>query len=287
MYKPDYMTVLSQEKQRPQIRLGLQGPPKSGKTWAALTFPNPVVLNLDRGLGAHNHRSDVFEVPFYKPEFCDKLVQRNPSAGANKPSPPNKKDAILKWLQTEALKLEVDQTLVVDGSTGLESAHDTQYNLEPWITNKGKVDEWGIYKSKNGFFSDICDALKALRCDVVYICHETPDRDKDGNLNGGVRPLLAGQAGDKLASHFTDWFRCHTFAKPRGDEQIKKALAYFNITSETFKQWSEKSPTDTLYLWQTMADEVAKCGTTTLVNCPKYILADYTSFLQHRRQQNK
>jgi len=279
MYTPTYMVSLDKAPHDPQIRLGIQGPPKVGKTWAALTFPNPVVLNLDRGLGAHVGRSDVFEVPFYNPTFADSIIKR---AGTS--NPPNRKDAILKWLGTEALKLAKEQTLIIDGSTGLESAHDTQYNLEPWITKQGKIDEWGLYKSKNQYFGDITDALKSLQCNVVYICHETVDRDKDGNLSGGVRPLLQGQAGDKLAGNFTDWFRAHAFEKPTTPEQIEKTMKFFLIDRATLSMWMSKSPNQTMYLWQTTSDNIAKCGTSSLVNAPKFIAADYKTFLSYRRK---
>ena len=58
-YIPKGAVSLNTITVKPQIRLGLQGYSGTGKTWAALTFPNPIVLNLDRGLGAHTGRSDV------------------------------------------------------------------------------------------------------------------------------------------------------------------------------------------------------------------------------------
>ena len=76
IYKPSGSINLSESQTKPQIRLGIQGPPGSGKTWAALTFPNPVIINLDRGLGAHAGRSDVIDVPFYSGSFVDKIIPR-------------------------------------------------------------------------------------------------------------------------------------------------------------------------------------------------------------------
>jgi len=279
MYKPDYMVPLDRITET-QIRLGLQGPPKVGKTWAALTFPNPVVLNLDRGLGAHVGRSDVMEIPFYNPTYVDSVLKRSGAA-----APPNRRDAVKKWLMTEGLKLDSEQTLVIDGSTGLQNAYEAEYNVAPVVTKQGSLDEFAIWRMKVEYFGEIVEALKSLRCHVVYICHETPDRDRKGELNGSVRPLLTGQFGDQLASHFTDWYRCHTFTKPKTPEQKDGALKFFGIDKSTLDEWITRSTTDTLYIWQTSSDEVAKCGTSSLVNCPKYILADYSSFAKYRRKQ--
>jgi hypothetical protein len=198
MYIPKGAVSLKDFKMQ-QIRLGIQGPSGTGKTWAAATFPNCVFVNFDRGLGAHIGREDLLEIPFWEDEFVDKIVPKTPGSRSS-----NRKDAILKWLSTEARKLEADQTLVVDGGTGLQNAFHIQYALEPVYTKTGKIDDFAEWRFKVEFFGELCDMLKSLKCHVVYISHETLDRGKDGELNGKVRPLITGQFGDQLASHFTD-----------------------------------------------------------------------------------
>lgn len=261
-----------------QIRLGLQGPFKSGKTWAALSFPNPIVVNFDRGLGAHTGRSDVYEVPFYNPQFVDGIVKRSGTQ-----APPNRKDALLKWLATEGMKLQVNQTLVVDGQTGIQNAFEAEYNVAPIMTKSGNIDDFAIWRMKVEYFGELCEMLKALHCNVVYLCHETPDRDTKGNLNGGVRPLLTGQFADQLGSHFTDFFRQITFAKPRTSEQTAKLKDTLRIDDAILKEWMANSSNETLYVWQTTSDEIAKCGTSSMVNAPKYIVANYISFNKYKR----
>lgn len=284
LYIPPGCSTLADLKDIPQIRLGLQGLPKIGKTWAALTFPNAIVLSIDRGLGAHIGREDVIEIPFWNPEFVDKIVPRYMN---NKVLyAPNKSDAIPKWLQTEGQKLTAAQTLVIDGSTGLQNAFETEYNYHPLTTKGGAIDDFAPWRLKKAYFGELCELLKTLKCHVIYICHETPDRDKKGELNGLVRPLLTGQFGDELASHFTDWFRCLACEKPKTAERIKAFKEAFSLTDEGFKWWMEKSTTDTIYYWQTMSDNLAKCGTSSLVNAPKYILADYSSFQNYQRKVN-
>src|ERR1017187_902817 len=97
IYTPPNCTTLEKVTKQ-QIRLGVQGYPGSGKTFAALTFPNPIVLNLDRGLGAHQGRSDVIEIPFYQKAF---------SGGKE-----TCKDKLVEWLEREGPKLTDQQTLI-------------------------------------------------------------------------------------------------------------------------------------------------------------------------------
>ena len=61
-----------------QIRLGIQGAPGTGKTYAAVSFPNPIVLDLDNKLGAHKTRKDILVLPFHDPDFIiNKLKVHN------------------------------------------------------------------------------------------------------------------------------------------------------------------------------------------------------------------
>lgn len=262
-----------------QIRLGIQGPPKTGKTYSGLTFPKPIVLNLDRGLGSHAGRSDVLEIPFWDDKFVDSIVPRKPT------DPPNRRDAILKWLSKEGKKLEPDQTFILDGSTGLQNAFDTQQNLEPVYTDRGKIDSFAYWRLKVSYFGEVCELLKTLKCHVIYICHETLDRGKDGELNGKIRPMLTGQFGDQLASHFTDWFRMHAFAKPK---DILKANPEenFGMNAQEFTELCNSFETNTMYMWQTVQDNLCNCGTSSLVKAPRYIKADFTTFTKYMRKVN-
>lgn len=278
MYLPPNSIPLNKLSNLPQIRCMLQAMPGNGKTWSALTFPNPIVANFDRGLGAHVGRADVHEVPFYDGKFCDTVVRRD---GVN--TPPNRRDAFKKWLTTEALKLTPEQTLVIDGSTGIQNAFEMQYNLNPVVTKSGQIDDFAVWRQKVDYFGEVMESMKMLQCHVVYICHETPDRDKKGELNGLVRPLLTGQFADQLASHFTDAFRVHAIAKPAPD-QLQKFRDWLKVDDATCKDWLATGTQQTVYLWQTQADEQAKCKTSSLVNAPKFILADFRMFEKYRRK---
>lgn len=283
IYTPPKTLNLSQDTARQQVRLGIQGYPKTGKTWSALTFKNPIVMNLDRGLGAHAGRSDVIDVPFYDGAFCDSIIKRN---GVK--TPPNRRDAITIWLSTEGMKLTTNQTLIVDGGTVLENSFHTQYALSPVFSrSSGEEDKFAQWRLKNDYFAEVFELLKSLKCDVVYLSHEAQDRNDKGDLNGQVRPILTGQFGDKMAGYCTDWFRQWAIAKPiSADEKLSflQKTAFKNQT--LMDEMISSTPPDnrTIYLWQTSSDGIAKCGSSTLINPPHFIIASFKSFEKYGRK---
>lgn len=263
-----------------QIRLGIQGAPGEGKTWAALTFPNPIVLNLDRGLGAHIGRKDVHEIKMYDPSFVDKLAKRVQGG------PPNRRDATLKWLETEGQKLGYSQTLIVDAGTGLEEAFDAQESLEPVYTDSGSIDKFSFWRHKIEYFGSITSILVSLKCNVVYISHEQVDRDKKGELTGKMKPLLTGQYADKLVSKFTDWVRAIALDKPKDFNNIKDSeLKNFGFKNAIeYKAMCDAFPRNTIYVWKLESDDMFSGKISSLVNFPTYIPANYQSFQKYMRK---
>lgn len=284
VYLPPHCTTLDQLTFNAQLRIGIQGFPKSGKTYAALTFDNPIVANFDRGLKSHQGRKDVMEIPFYNDTFVDKIVKRKSVQyvdirnGITKPRPFNKRDALTTWLYTEGVKLTPKQTLVIDGNTSIQAAFHAQYWTEPKLDRDGKVKPYEEYAEKINYFTELAFCLKALSCDIVYICHEARDRNDAGELNGKIRPLMSGAFKDELASHFTDWFRAHVYDKPTNDAEVTKLSIQLKCTKEYVQQLiKESSPTsEALWLWQTESDAVAECSTS-IPNCPKYITSGAVS----------
>lgn len=277
IYTPSNAKPLSESQSGQQIRLGIQGEPKTGKTWAALTFPNPIVANCDRGLSYFSNRSDIIEVPFWDPVVCDKIKPRDGTA-----CPPNRKDAILKWLYTDGVKLTKNQTFILDSISQLETYFGIQYNLNPRITKQGKIDEFGYYDQFKDYMNEIFELLKTFKCNVIILCHESPDRGDTGQLNGKARPLVSGQFRDKIASHCTDWFRTKVINKPTEESKQRVAVSY-KVSVQDVDQWilsSDKECNNT-FLWQTQPDDSCQCGTATLKNPPKFIPAGYKYFSKY------
>jgi len=249
-----------------QIRLGLQGYAGTGKTWSATTFPNPVFLNLDRGLGAHTGHEGIIEIPIW--------------------AELQKREAVERFLDGEALKLTPHQTLIVDGSTGLQNAFIEWYNRNKVYTKQGKEDDFAPWRLKVEFFSKLCERFKSLKCHVVYICHETPAKEKDGTYNGKLRPLMTGQFGDEIIGHFTDWYRCHSSDKPKDVNTVTPdALAKWGYSSiKEFQEMCNSFPRNTLYYWQTESDDFFDGKCSSLINFPRYIPASFTSFQKYMRK---
>ncbi len=206
IYQPPGCKKLSELTEQPQMRLGIQGYGGTGKTWTALTFPNPIVANLDRGLGAHTGRADVIEIPFYNDAYCRSIM---PNYNTGK-----LKDLLQIWLSKEGKKLSPEQTLVWDGNTSMQNAYHRWYNDNRVFTSSGKEDDFAQWRLKTQFYADIVEQLKFLPCHVVYIAHEAEKKEKDGSYRGKIRPLLTGQFADELLNHFTSWFRQHASEKP-------------------------------------------------------------------------
>lgn len=276
LYIPPGARTLDSIVDVPQIRLGIQGAPGEGKTFSALTFPNCIVLNVDRGLGAHAGRKDVVEIPIYDIEFIKKLHPKNP----------NKRDAILEWMKKEATKLSKEQTLIMDSGTSIESAFDMQERLEPVTSSTGVTDTYAFWRHKLEYFDELFDILFALRCNIVWCSHEQVDRDKKGELNGKLKPLLSGQYADKIVGKFTDWFRQHASDKPKNiEEDIKpNILKAHGMTQKEYREWCNSFPRNTLYYWETESSDIFSGKCSSLVNFPQYIPAHYDSFIKYRRK---
>lgn len=269
----------------PQIRLGIQGFPGTGKTWGALTFPNPIVANFDRGVGAHFGRTDVIEIPFHDERFCKEVYSAYTGVATLK-------ETMIKWLETEGKKLAPNQTLVWDGGTATQFAYHKWYeaNKYSFLTKQNKIDEFAEWNQKLNFFGEICQTFKVVRCHVIYITHEAERPDKPattgqpGEYTGKIRPLLSGAFRDQLPSHFTDFFRQHSQNKKPVDEVKEEALALWKMSKDEFKQMNASFPDNTLYYWQTEGDDTFDAKRGSLVNAPRYLPANFTAFSKWMRK---
>lgn len=283
IYKPQGCLTLAETVDTPTIRLGIQSPPGLGKTFSALTFPFPIVINFNKGLGAHTHREDVIDAKFWDATFVDKIVKRTGTL-----LPPNKKDALTIWLGGEGLKLTVNQTLVMDSMTEIESAFHIQYEAEGGapISKTGSIDKYDEYKKKLAWYGYFIEQVKTLKCNVILITHEITEWSKEGEATGAAKPLLSGQAGDKIVGDFTDWVRQHAVAKPISDDAKKRFKDKYYMNDEQYMEALNSTPKEhsTIYLWQTQADAQFMIKTSTLFNAPKFVVANYSSFEKYKRK---
>lgn len=281
LYIPAGCKSLAEVQDIPQIRLGIQGYPGTGKTYAALTFPNPLVANMDRGLGAHIGRSDVIDVPFYDPAFCRTVNPQHKGLQSLK-------DTLQLWLDKEAFNLEPNQTLVWDGCSTTQKAYhkwveDNKFS-SLFLSKDGKFDarkEWG---EKIKYFDTLLEMLKGLRCHLVFITHEVEKKEDDGVYRGKIRPLLSGQSGDQIVKDFTDWFRQLSCDKPTDYTEDKPM---WGMKRDEFKKFCESFPRNTIYYWQLEGSDLFDGKCSSLVNFPRFLPATYDSFVKYRRNNGK
>lgn len=283
IYIPPYAKAISETT---QIRLGIQGFPNTGKTWAALTFPNPIVVNIDRGLGAHVGRDGIVELPFYDHKWVRETFKMNDYSRLRL------KDVLVQWIEGDGQLLTEEQTLVFDGSTGLQNAYHPWWeaNKMKFLTKEGKVDDFSEWTVKKKYFGQIMEAFKSMRCHVVYITHEQDQRDKvpigqPVTYTGKIKPLLSGGFVDELSSHFTDWFRAHSQAVLAPDQITEETTQRdWKMTKTEWLKWANSFGNGSYYYWQTVGDNIFDAKSGSLVGAPRYLPATYQSFQQFRRK---
>ena len=180
------------------FRVGLQGRPKTGKTWSALTFPNPFIVDIDNNI-PRNHPQ--FENLHTAPLWNDEWIKNNlPRASGIK------HNALIQWLKAEGPKFKENQTIILDSITFLGNYFDAYYQNNPVYSGKGVEDKFAPWRFKIKYFTDLHEIIKGLSCNFVGIIHETNEYDEDGTVIG-IKPLLTGQFGDQIAGHYCEWFR--------------------------------------------------------------------------------
>lgn len=215
IYIPPESTSLSESPSTK--RIGIQGPGGSGKTASSLTFPNPLVLNLDntdiRGLiKSVSALSELFKVelprqlPFYDKNFVvDKLGVKIQKCGVLETH-----TAVRKWLREEGPKLTANQTAIVDSWTALQDSFDA-FIFHPenaCYTSDGKVDFYAPWDAKIDFSMEVLTLLQNLKCNVVVLFHENKERDKvTGKLLDKNQPLMQGKFVAKLKNYFPYFVR--------------------------------------------------------------------------------
>lgn len=205
--------------------IAIQGEPNSGKTYAALTFPNPLVLDFDKKLPA-----GIQSVPFWNTAYVHQLMNTKPPVFCNQ------RDAIRKWLKNYGPSIPADTTLVLDSWTNLQKCFDifAENNQEHYYSKENKYDRWAVYRHKIFYSFEILNLLKGLACTCIVTLHETWLTDRQGNESGKFKPLMDGQFRDELMGHMGCAFRMDHY-KERWRLQVKTDKHFSAIVSSRFK----------------------------------------------------
>jgi len=239
----------------PQIRLGLQGPPGSGKTTAALTFPNCVVADFDNSLTAF---PGIPCIPFWDQEW---IKTAYPDYKPKKVGEPFRtSDLLLKWMQEEALKMAYGQTLIMDSWSAIQDNFDMTH--EGKKTKEGAIDEFDFWAQKIEYSAKLLGLMCSCKCDIVVIFHDNPVRDKNtGVIIDKIAPLMQGKFALSLTRYFTDFYRMSNEDKKNEKGEVQ----------------------GTDYFWQVRSNSKfdAKCRIRELDKGIYKVPADYKFFIEH------
>ena len=135
----------------------LYGSPGVGKTTLALSAPNPILLDFDRGVSRVRaaHRRDTSVCSNYKEVLAD----------INSPEMRNY------------------ETVIIDtGGSFVTFLKDWAKNDKKCVTKSGEFDGrrgFGLVKSEFAAFTE--DIKTRLHMNIIYVFHSNEEKDKDGN----------------------------------------------------------------------------------------------------------
>lgn len=282
MYIPTDAHPLSEET-KPVFKVALQARGGQGKTWSALTFPNPIVLNFDKNLQAFAGRQDIHEIKFWEDKFVDNLIKRGNTVDTTVPptstTRPNRRDALKIWLNREGPKFTSEQTLILDSWSKVQDAFDQQENIEPHYTRGLERDAFKFWANKIEYSTELCELLGSLNCNVVVTFHEMYITDEAGKVViNKVIPLQQGKFVNKVSLYFSDWFRCIFVVKGADKNTLPPPLQALIPTKDI--------PED-MGFWQTKSDLFADCKTR-IPACPQFIKASYQELIRlYETNKNK
>lgn len=240
------MKPAKEYKTNANFGLLLIGPPKSGKTHLALSFPKPVVLDCDGNLAAVIRRGTT------------DFLYENPNVdeAGKELTPPQRWKACCDFLKEAiALPEEQCQTIVIDGlSIMVNYLIDTLSTQSKLMVGGEKVMDQTLWQPFRNKIQQYMLQGRASSKMFIVNCHEDIIRDEQSGAVVAYRPLIPGQLKQNLAGLFSDCWR--TEAKvlgqkvkflvrvaPKNQMQIGNSLNFdepeYDLTDKTPEQiWS-------------------------------------------------
>lgn len=216
------------------------GPPKSGKTRLALSFPKPAILDCDGNL-AGALRAGANDFLFEDPNVDDNGHELSPDKSWAK-SMQFMKEAV-------ALPLEQCETIIIDGLSILSNyLVDALSSHSKLMVAGERVMDMSLWQPFRNRMQQLVLAGRASNKRFIMTCHEDVVTDVNSGALIGYRPLIPGQLKQNLAGLFSDVWRCEAKAKgltqeytvrfaPKTMMQIGNSLgikeAEINVTDKT------------------------------------------------------
>lgn len=199
---------------------------KVGKTWGALTFPRPNVMDFDRGIATarnpnfvkqHGMRDIIYE------QFTDKVgrggipLTHDAFDGAcryfDEWMAPAKRDQFDTWVVDSGTTLSncaMHKAVILLGGSKLSIKSETHKEAKAYGVVIPRIQDYGAERSMmEQFVFMVRDSGKH----VVMICHEKDLTNKQGDTIATV-PLLTGRSIESIPIMFDEVWNIR--AKPEG-----------------------------------------------------------------------
>jgi len=173
----------------------IYGPPCTGKSTGARTFPGPIHIDFDNNLPAGTPNV----IPMWDDAFVDKILPRT-----NPAYPANRRDALLRVIADISKEVTSQNTLIIDSLTRVETWYNAQEEIEPKprSAKTGEVDGHALFRKRLIYFDTLLTTFTGCAANVVFIVHQQQDRNEKGDVVAQIRPSLMGQVGEKLPGFF-------------------------------------------------------------------------------------
>tara|TARA_R110000803_G_C11989475_1_gene321910 strand:+ start:13391 stop:14188 length:798 start_codon:yes stop_codon:yes gene_type:complete len=259
MYQSTFAEPLNKDDKT--IKLALVGPPGSGKTYSALTtFPNPILVDLDNNLPTELQDKGYNTIKLWDEDW---RKAKFGAKGARVLS------SLIEFMTKEGRFFTEEQTLIFDSVSAINDHLEADVESDTPRQPEGDRN-FRYWKAHQMWLSMFLQAVRALSCNVVVICHEDELRDPNTNMIKARRIQLPGKkTSPRLPSFFNNVFRQVRIALPVKKQPIIPAPKTGAKESEQY---------NIAYLWLIKPYDNFDIARTTIVTDKKMVMATYKSF---------
>ena len=232
-----------------KLKILLIGPYKSGKTWGALTFPRPNVIDFDHGISVGRNPEFIKKYGLRNIEYEQFKEKSVDARGVAKTH--NAFDDACKYFDKWMSPANRDNfdTWIIDSGTTMSEAAATKAMIllggstfgKPLSQTHAQAIASGLvipkiqdYGAERSMVEQFVDMVKDTDKHVVFICHEA-QRINDEGIVTEILPMLTGKSAQAIPLKF----------------------------DEVWMLKIQKKGTEYVRTLQTKADSIRRCGSRT------------------------
>ncbi len=212
--------TLQWEPDKP-IQILAYGKPKVGKTWGALTFPRPNVIDFDGGIDTARNPEFVAKyglksIEYFQPRERGLNAKGVPTSHNafddacryfDEWMRPGKRDKFDTWIVdsgTSAANAAMNKAIILLGSKGFSAASKTHEQAIQHGLIAPKQQDFG---SERSMVEQFVRMIKETGKHFVFICHEKEKLDETGKNVIEIAPLLTGKGVAAVCAMFHEIYR--------------------------------------------------------------------------------